>query len=105
VAGVALLATMQTRGWVRAGDAKGPGYRVTAAGERALARRGVDVAAARASRRRFATACLDWTERRPHLGGALGAAVLEALRSEGYVRRARGRVVTVARPLDRWLGR
>ena len=28
-------------------------------------------------RRRFAYACLDWSERRPHLGGALGAALLE----------------------------
>ena len=28
-------------------------------------------------RRRFAFACVDWSERRPHLGGALGAAVLQ----------------------------
>jgi hypothetical protein len=28
-------------------------------------------------RRRFAYACLDWSERRPHLGGALAAAVLK----------------------------
>jgi DNA-binding transcriptional ArsR family regulator len=33
----------------------------------------VDVVAARALRRRFAFACLDRSERRPHLGGALGA--------------------------------
>src|SRR6185312_3555005 len=30
------------------------------------------------SRRRFACACLDWSERRPHLAGALGAGVLQA---------------------------
>ncbi len=41
-------------------------------------------------RRRFAFACLDWTERRPHLGGALGAAVCgEALR-RGWVSRIAG---------------
>jgi len=39
---------------------------------------GVDIEAARTSRRRFACACLDWSERRPHLAGALGAGVLQA---------------------------
>jgi hypothetical protein len=28
-------------------------------------------------RRRFAYACVDWSERRPHLGGALGAAIFK----------------------------
>jgi hypothetical protein len=37
---------------------------------------GVDVASARGQRRRFAYPCLDWSERRPHVGGALGAALL-----------------------------
>jgi DNA-binding transcriptional ArsR family regulator len=103
VAGVTLLAAMEKRRWVRV--ERGPAYALTAAGEEALARRGVALGAARARRRQFATACLDWTERRPHLGGALGAAVLDALRARGYVRRrARGRTVRVARPLQRWLG-
>ncbi|MBM4443625.1 MAG: hypothetical protein FJ027_24740, partial [Candidatus Rokubacteria bacterium] len=45
------------------------------------------------------------TERRPHLGGALGAAVLDALRAKGYVTRRRGqRAVAIERPLTRWLG-
>ena len=38
----------------------------------------IDVESVRAQRRRFAYACLDWSERRPHLGGALGAALLNA---------------------------
>jgi hypothetical protein len=89
---------------VRALEQGGPGYELTRAGARALARRGVDVDGARASRRRFATACLDWTERRPHLGGALGAAVLGALCARGYVqRRPRGRDVKLTKPLARWL--
>ena len=48
---------------------------VTAAGEATLAAFGVNAASLRHSRRRFAGACLDWTERRPHLNGALGAAI------------------------------
>lgn len=54
------------------------GYRLLPAGERALDAWGVDIASARGQRRRFACACLDWSERRSHLGGALGAGVLQA---------------------------
>ena len=104
LAGVGLLETMERRGWVKRQVQGTPGYAVTATGTRALGRRGVDLPAARASRRQFATACLDWTERRPHLGGALGAAVLESLKARGYVRRSgRGRAIDVAKPLARWL--
>ena len=104
VAGVGLLEAMEKRRWITPRTTDRPGYELTTAGQRALARREVDVESARASRRRFATACLDWTERRPHLGGALGAAVLEALRARGYVRRRpRGRAVKVTKPLARWL--
>jgi len=105
VAGVALMEALRTRGWVTPRTDHGPRFTLTRSGEAALARRGVDVAAARGSHRRFATACLDWTERRPHLGGALGAAVLDALRAKGYVTRRRGqRAVAIERPLTRWLG-
>jgi DNA-binding transcriptional ArsR family regulator len=104
VAGVVLLETLRKRGWVVDHAADRPGFAVTPMGELALQRRGVDLAGARASRRQFATACLDWTERRPHLGGALGAEVLVALRGRGYVRRtARGRAISVVKPLDTWL--
>ena len=37
---------------------------------------GIDVQQALSLRRRFASPCLDWSERRPHLGGAMGAALL-----------------------------
>jgi DNA-binding transcriptional ArsR family regulator len=53
-------------------------YDVTAAGAKNFAGIGIDVDAIRGLRRRFAFACLDWSERRPHLGGALGAALLTA---------------------------
>src|SRR5262249_6387322 len=51
-------------------------YEVTPDGAKAFAGLGIDIEAARNLRRRFAYACVDWSERRPHLGGALGAALL-----------------------------
>lgn len=40
---------------------------------------------ARALRRRFAFACVDWSERRPHLGGAVGAALLKVALQRRWV--------------------
>ena len=60
------------------------------AAETVFARMGVDLAEAHARKRNFATACQDWTENRPHLGGALGAALLERLEDLGWVERQRG---------------
>jgi DNA-binding transcriptional ArsR family regulator len=51
---------------------------------------GVDVAEARSKRRAFAPGCLDWTERRLHLAGSLGAAVADRLLDVGWVVRRRG---------------
>jgi DNA-binding transcriptional ArsR family regulator len=57
---------------------------------------GIDVEAARALRRKFAATCLDWSERRDHLGGALGAALAERLVDLGWIARKRhSRAVTV----------
>lgn len=53
-----------------------PSYDVTPTGAEAFSGLGIDIDAHRALRRRFAFACLDWSERRPHLGGALAAAFL-----------------------------
>ena len=61
--------------------------RVTARGERLFKTIGVDLETVRAGRRIFARACLDWTERRPHLAGALGAALLESFIRNDWVRR------------------
>jgi DNA-binding transcriptional ArsR family regulator len=48
---------------------------------------GVDISQAAKARRRFAFGCLDWTERRAHLGGALGAAVTSRLLEIGWLQR------------------
>lgn len=72
-------------------------FHVTPLGERKLAGLGVDVASARQARRVFARACVDLTERRPHLGGALGAALLGVCLAQGWVlRRRHSRTVSVA---------
>ncbi len=52
-------------------------YHLTADGSKAFEELGIDIAATQALRRRFAYECLDWSERRPHIGGALGAAILK----------------------------
>ena len=53
----------------------GRDFVLTVSGERLLGRLGVDVVTARRERRAFARQCLDWSERRAHLAGALGAAI------------------------------
>jgi len=65
-------------------------HRVTPAGERWFTELGIDLDAARGTRRSFARACLDWSERRPHLAGGLGDAMLAALVARGWVRRQPG---------------
>ncbi len=70
--GVAVHDALVARSALAAG---GDGYLLTGAGEELLGRLGVPVEDARRTRRRFARPCIDLTERRPHLAGALGAAV------------------------------
>ncbi|MBS3650716.1 helix-turn-helix transcriptional regulator [Pseudaminobacter sp. 19-2017] len=55
---------------------------------------GIDLARLEKGRRPVCRACLDWSERRSHLGGALGAAILSRLLDKGWARRDSGRVVT-----------
>jgi DNA-binding transcriptional ArsR family regulator len=62
--------------WLKPGE--GGDYELLPAGRAGLEAWGVDLAQAEGKRRRFACACLDWSERRVHLGGALGAGLLQA---------------------------
>ncbi len=62
-------------------------YEVAPRGEAWLAKLGVNVEQVRCSRRSFARECLDWTERTPHLAGALGAAILSRFLTLGWVAR------------------
>lgn len=75
---------------------RGGTFAITRSGEDRLSALGVDVAGARKRRRGYALACLDWSERRPHLAGALGAALCDRLLSLGWIsRRTGGRGVVV----------
>jgi DNA-binding transcriptional ArsR family regulator len=69
--GVQLHDRLESAGWISSS------YDLTATGVQAFEKLGVDVADVRGMHRRFAFACLDWSERRSHLGGALGGALLK----------------------------
>jgi DNA-binding transcriptional ArsR family regulator len=77
VAGVSLHDRFKALGWLSAvPNGRDNAYDLTSKGVRVLEALGIDIEATRRLRRRFACACLDWSERRPHIGGALGAALL-----------------------------
>jgi hypothetical protein len=84
----------------------GTTFRVTQKGARWFADFGLDLAALQASRRRFAYGCLDWTERKHHLAGALGAALGARMTALGWIaRRKHTRVVTLTETGRRALAR
>jgi DNA-binding transcriptional ArsR family regulator len=62
-------------------------YQVTDEGTATMASFGINVAEIHRSRRHFAGACLDWTQRRSHLNGALGAAITTRLFDLGWIER------------------
>jgi DNA-binding transcriptional ArsR family regulator len=68
--GVGLTDALRARGYLVLTD---DGGELTTSGAEFLQGFGVDLAAARRHRRIFCRPCLDWTERRPHLGGTVGA--------------------------------
>jgi DNA-binding transcriptional ArsR family regulator len=63
------------------------GGEVTPAGERFLAALGVDLPKARGATRHYCRACIDWTERRHHIAGAVGAALAEAFLAQRWIAR------------------
>src|SRR5580700_6406394 len=97
--GVSLHDRFQALGWLSA-DSTGAGnaYNLTVDGSRAFEALGIDIEATRTLRRRFASACLDWSERRPHIGGALGAVLLNlALRRKWVTQNLDSRALEVTR--------
>lgn len=60
---------------------------------------GVDLDEIRKCRRQLCPRCLDWTERLPHVAGAVGAAIAGSLVESKFIVRSRNdRSVTIARP-------
>lgn len=79
---------------------------VTRPGEAWFAGLGIDVAELAAGRRKLAPRCLDWSERRPHLAGALGAALLATLEARRFIRQeSDSRMVRITPQGRRWLAR
>ena len=83
--GVSLHDRFQVLGWLRVSSANENNYDLTPDGTKAIQGLGIELAATRALRRRFAYACLDWSERQPHIGGALGAALLKVALKRKWV--------------------
>lgn len=91
--GVALADALTHEGHVVLGE---DGGSVTDSGGGFLRGIGIDLAADRPRQRCFCRPCLDWSERRPHLAGALGAALATKAFEQGWIERLRDtRAVTV----------
>ena len=86
--GVALARALETRAFLLPSGERQ--LELTAAGAEWLASVGVDPHALSSSRRGVARRCLDWTERRYHLAGPLGVALLRTLCARGWLQRMPG---------------
>ena len=102
--GVALHDRIKAMGWLwdrpgaSSASAGENAYELTRRGTNAFEDLGIDVRATRTLRRRFAYACVDWSERRPHLGGAVGAALLNiALKRKWVVQEPDSRALAITR--------
>lgn len=74
----------------------GEALRLTPEGERFVGAFGIDLAALAKGRRPVCKSCLDWSERRSHLAGGLGAAFLARFVAMGWARRNPGsRLLTI----------
>jgi DNA-binding transcriptional ArsR family regulator len=82
--GVALTESLERAGVIGAHD---DGYPLTLTSHHRLRALGIDIDSLRSRRRPLTRSCLDWTERRPHLAGSLGAALASLLLDLDWIRR------------------
>jgi DNA-binding transcriptional ArsR family regulator len=106
ITGVAITSALLARDAI--GEADG-GFVLGPGGGAAFAEAAIDVKSLPRTGRPLTRACMDWSERRHHLAGALGAAVAGSLVRQGWIQRREGtRIVTVtpagAAGLRAWLG-
>ncbi|PKA40184.1 metalloregulator ArsR/SmtB family transcription factor [Rhizobium sullae] len=85
--GVRMLDSLVASGAI---DALGESLSVTSKGESQLKCIGVDISDLKSSRRPLCRSCLDWSERRAHLAGSLGKALLSNFFDKGWARRTAG---------------
>ncbi len=81
---VAITDALVDQGYLALADSD---FNVTAAGRTFFDDFGIDLTALREKKRHFARPCLDWSERRYHLAGALGAGILETCLTRKWLRR------------------
>lgn len=101
--GVAITEAMRVRGYLSLVDGT---LTVTCAGERWFGAQGIDVEDLRRQRRALVLSCQDWSERRPHIAGALGRALATHALASGWLQRAPdSRAVSVTPSGRAWLSR
>jgi DNA-binding transcriptional ArsR family regulator len=92
--GVLLHNRLQKLGWLI--EQSDNAYELTSNGNKALDALNVNIDFARKQRRRFAYPCIDWSERQPHLGGALAAEILRiALKRKWFARELDSRALEI----------
>ena len=85
--GVAIADALMEKGYlIRQGNE----FLLTDAGGKWFTSVGIDTGKVCESKRSLARACLDWSERRHHLAGALGAALLQMMLDNDWLRRKSG---------------
>lgn len=89
--GVALLDAMLDGGLLEPAGTSPVRYEVTGKGRERFISFGVNVAEVRRSRRQFAGECVDWTQRRGHLNGALAAAITARMFVLGWIEHGKRR--------------
>src|SRR5262249_43700457 len=90
---VEVCAALQDNGYLNPVDAD---FEITIKGEKMFRDLGMEIGELREQRRAFARQCQDWSERRPHIAGALGAAMLDLMFQRGWIARVRSsRIVRV----------
>lgn len=92
-AAVEICAALKEHGYLKSA---GGDFEITSKGEKLFRDLGIEIGELRQQRRAFARQCRDWSERRPHLAGALGAALLDRMFQRGWIARVRSsRIVRV----------
>ena len=74
---------------------------ITTAGTRFFIEFGIEFPTLRSTHRHFCRLCLDWTERRPHIAGAVGAAITKRYFDLGWMERMKRSHAVIVTPLGR----
>ena len=75
---------------------------ITTAGTRFLTEFGIELPVLRSTGRQLCRPCLDWTERRPHIAGAVGAAITQRYFDLGWMERMKRSHAVMVTPAGRW---